>query len=386
MSLGNVLAMPRREISRRRLMAAVAGIALTQNVTSCASGTTNAAFRFDEAIVLDALGAFSDPDPSVAEDDPPSVLLMDLRRRAGLTAMSTTIGTPGAGADRFAEAMANLDALRNWLHANPEHFTLILSADDLWAAKRAGQLGVICNLQDTTALGEDLSRVSVLKQAGLRVLQLTYNRENSVGFGCLAPSDHGLTALGRDAVAAINEARLLLDASHAGPRTTMEAIEASRLPCAISHTGCRALVDFPRNVTDEALRALADRGGVVGIYFMPFLCAAGVANSADVVRHLEHAIDVCGEDHVGIGTDGGLPAIDDRGRELHRQTHEARLARGFAAPGEGSDRFNYVEEYNTPDRFRILADDLAVRGWSARRIEKVLGGNFARLFGEAWGG
>lgn len=369
-------------------MACAAGVALAPSVASCATTVATGqdrAFAFDDALIVDGLGSFSDPDPSAAEEDPPSALLVDLRRRTGLTATSMTIGTPGAGSDRFAEAMANLSSLQTWLRANPEHFRSVLNASDLWAAKRANQLGVICNLQDTSALEDDVGRIRTLREAGLRVLQLTYNRENRAAFGCLAPSDEGLTGFGREVVAAINEAQLVLDLSHAGSRTTLEAIEASAVSSVISHTGCRALVDFPRNTPDAALRALADKGGVVGIYFMPFLRETGLATAADVIRHLEHAIRICGEDHVGIGTDGGLSAINDGGRDAHRQNYEARRARGFAAPGEGPDRFNYVEEYNRPDRFRVLARDLAARGWPARRIEKVLGANFARLFREIWG-
>jgi membrane dipeptidase len=126
---------------------------------------------------------------------------------------------------------------------------------------------------------------------------------------------------------------------------------------------------------------------VVGIYFMPFLRNGGMATSEDVIRHLEHAVKVCGEDHVGIGTDGGLSALvmDDRARERHREFYEYRKSKGIAAPGEAADVFNIVTEYNTPRRLETLASDLARRGWPRTRIEKILGGNFARLFTEVWG-
>ena len=155
---------------------------------------------------------------------------------------------------------------------------------------------------------------------------------------------------------------------------------------AITHTGCRALVDVPRNTHDSSLKALADRGGVAGIYFMPFLRASGQPHADDLIRHLEHAVNVCGEDHVGLGTDGGISGIElnEAYAKSQREFFEARAKQGIAAPGEAADIFNLVPEYNEPRRFKTLADDLSRRGWSSSRIEKVLGQNFTRLFGEVW--
>jgi membrane dipeptidase len=105
----------------------------------------------------------------------------------------------------------------------------------------------------------------------VRIFQLTYNRRNLVGDGCLESGNAGLSEFGRKLVSRLNERKLLVDLSHAGERTTLEAIEASKTPIAISHTGCAALVPNPRNKTDRELRKLADKGGYVGIYLMPFL-------------------------------------------------------------------------------------------------------------------
>jgi membrane dipeptidase len=179
-----------------------------------------------------------------------------------------------------------------------------------------------------------------------------------------------------------------VDLSHAGVRTIAEGIAASKAPVAISHTGCRALVDLPRNTGDSELRALAERGGVAGIYFMPFLRESGQPHAEDLIRHIEHAVDVCGEDHVGLGTDGSISgvALTDAYRAAFRKSVEARQKAGVSAPGESADVFTLVPEYNDPLRFRHLADDLVRRGWPSRRVEKLLGANFARLFAEVWGG
>jgi membrane dipeptidase len=219
-------------------------------------------------------------------------------------------------------------------------------------------------------------------------VQPVYNRRNVMGDGCLEPADGGLSTLGRELIAEINKLNILLDLSHAAPRTISEGIAASQAPMAITHTGCRALVDVPRNTHDRELKALADRGGVAGMYFMPFLRASGQPHAEDLIRHLEHAVNVCGEDHVGLGTDGFISAIklDEKFAEFQRNFFENRQKAGIAAPGEAADVFNLIPEYNDPLRFYTLANDLSDRGWPERRVEKILGANFARLFAEVWKG
>ena len=124
------------------------------------------------------------------------------------------------------------------------------------------------------------------------------------------------------------------------------------------------------------------------MYFMPFLRASGQPHADDLIRHLEHAVNICGEDHVGLGTDGVISGteITDAFRAFTRKQVEERVKAGISAPGESPDVFTLIPEYNSPRRFATLADDLARRGWPATRIDKILGANFARLFGEVWGG
>ena len=184
---------------------------------------------------------------------------------------------------------------------------------------------------------------------------------------------------------AIESARCLLDLSHAGRRTTAEAITAAKKPCAITHAGCYAINPHPRNVEDAEIRAVANKGGVLGIYFMTYLRETGQSLREDVISHVEHAIDVAGEDHVTIGTDGdmGPLVLDDAFREYWRyEVCEPRVRAGIAAPNEGPDIFNYVPEYNAPNRLQLLGDDLIRRGHKLSRVEKILGGNLMRVFRE----
>jgi len=257
-----------------------------------------------------------------------------------------------------------------------------------YANKSSGRMGLIYGFQNTSMLDGNLKRVAVFHDLGLRICQPTYNRRNLMGDGCLESADGGLSRLGLEFIDEVNRLHILLDLSHAGRRTIAEGIEASKAPMAITHTGCRALVDVPRNTDDSSLRALANKGGVVGIYFMPFLRASGQPHADDVALHLEHAVNVCGEDHVGLGTDGTISAVEinDAVRAYHRKISEERKKAGVAAPGESADVLNLVPEYNEPRRFKSLADDLARRGWNASRIDKILGANFARLLSEVWSG
>ncbi len=232
----------------------------------------------------------------------------------------------------------------------------------------------------------DLKNLQVFANLGVRIVQPTYNLRNLVGDGCIEKADGGLSKLGYEFIAQMNRLNLLLDLSHAGPRTIAEGIAASKAPMAITHTGCRALVDLPRNTRDSELKALADRGGVVGIYFMPFLRESAQPHAEDLIRHIEHAVNVCGEDHVGLGTDGSISGVPltDAYREAFRKEVEARIKAGVSAPGESADVFTIVPEYNDPMRFHRLAGDLSGRGWTASRIDKLLGANFARLFADVW--
>ena len=351
-----------------------------------ASAQTRARGSGANAIRVDAQGGidgFEEKDGRLV----PSAKLIDAVRAGSIDVVSQTVGEVGNGPDRFRSAVEGIAFMDRFVAEMPSLFVKALSVADLRSAKAASKVAIVYNFQDTTPLEGDVARVATFKALGLRVLQLTYNKRNLAGDGCLERSNAGLSDFGRQAIAEIERNKLLLDLSHSGQRTTAEGIAEAKRPLAITHTGCRGLVDLPRNQFDRELRALADKGGVVGIYLMPFLRLKGQPGREDLIRHIEHAVKVCGEDHVGIGTDNPLTGylIDDKARKQQREFFEDRSKRGIAAPGEAADVFNLVEGYNEAPRYSRLADDLSARGWKAARIEKLLGGNFVRLFGEAWG-
>ena len=316
----------------------------------------------------------------------PTPQLVEAIRQRRLDVLNATVVEPGNGPDRFRLAMESIATYNRTINDNRELFARVESVSDIHAARAAGKLAVIYNFQDTAPLEGDAARVATFAALGVKVMQLTYNKRNLCGDGCLERDNAGLSDLGREVIGKINEARVVLDLSHAGQKTIAEGIAASKAPLAITHSGCRSLVENPRNTFDAEMRALADKGGVFGVYLMPFLTTKGQPQREDLIRHIEHAVNVCGEDHVGIGTDNPLLGfeINDQSRKEQREFYESRAKRGIAAPGEAADVFNMVEGYNDVARFEHLSSDLSRRGWSSSRIGKVLGGNFMRLFGEVW--
>lgn len=338
------------------------------------------------SIVIDGQGAISDPysDESATTF---SARALAEHKASGMTACSMTLAVVGNEPDNFQKSIEGMAEFDQAIADNSHHFVKVLTAADILYAKRDGRIGIIFNTQDTALVGTELHRITLLKGLGVRVVQLTYNNRNLSGDGCLEPSNAGLSKLGHATIEQIEHERLLLDLSHAGQRTTSEGIAAATRPPTISHTGCRALNDNPRNQYDSELKACADKGGVVGVYWMPFLIANGKPTGSDLVRHMEHVRQTCGEDHVAIGTDGVIPktTIDDKARADQRKFYDDRAKRGIAAPGEGPDIFNIVAEWDDPARFEHLSDGLARAGWRSAAIEKALGANVLRLYREAWG-
>jgi membrane dipeptidase len=349
-------------------------------------------------IIVNALGGIENPNLALARpqsDNPVKIEAIDLDARAlsdtrasGITAVNITLGYVGGPEEPYRytrETIAMWDAV---LDDRADDLLKVGTAANIEKAKAENRIGVIYGFQNAAMMGNDTSRVDVFADLGVRIVQLTYNPANQLGDGAMTPEDRGLTAFGREVVARLNDRRVMVDLSHSGRNTCLDAARASSAPVSINHTGCRALCDLPRNKTDEELRLVASKGGFVGIYFMPFLTLDGHPRAEDVAAHIEHAVNVCGEDHVGIGTDCDVTAIDDLGAYhvfLAKQVAD-RAKTGLGAAGERADAYPFVIDLRGPDQFRKLAGLLAARGHSDTRIEKILGGNFLRFAREVWGG
>ncbi len=343
---------------------------------------------YRDSLVIDGAGGFGRPDR--ADEGPLTADELADARASGLTAVVLTLAP--SGRFRFNDAafettVRNIAQWNDEIARHPDTLVAVRDASDLRRAKAEGKVGVIYTFQESSPLGEAVERVELFAKLGLRVLQLTHNRRNLVGDGCMEPGNAGLSEFGRRVIEQIEANRIVLDVAHGSERTQREAIAAAKRPLLISHTGCRALSDLPRNTTDDNLRALADRGGVAGMIFWPYLTKRAQPMAADLIRHIEHAIDVCGEDHVGLGTDATLspvprtPAFEKENRAFIAGMFED----GVFEAGRPEDLYLFLPDLNHLTRFETLAVLLGRRGHSEARIGKILGGNFARVMGEVWG-
>jgi membrane dipeptidase len=370
--------------SRRRFLqlSIATGLALAAPWTIAADP---AATLYARSLVIDGLGF-----PGGMDDENEGLSDLELAHVAesGLAATHLTVGSVGTMAPLAAFEQIVRDVAR-WddeIAAHPEVLAGVRAVSDIGRARQAGRLGLIYGLQDGVAFEDDPARLDALAHLGIRVVQPTYNRRNLLGDGCMEPADAGLSRTGLEAVERLQTLGLLVDLSHCGRRTAADAIAAATRPVAFTHTGCYALAEHPRHRTDAELRAVADTGGVSGIFIMPYLAKGKQPTADDVIAHLEHALKVAGEDHVSLGTDGVISPTDlsEAYKEQFRETTRTRKERGIAAPYETEDGYLFASDLNTPRRFETLAGRLLERGHGEARVEKILGGNLLRVFGEAW--
>ena len=341
-------------------------------------------------VVINALGGLDDPnhpDPGPARLTPR--VLADARA-SGLTAVNVTMGYVAGPEAPFESSVADVAHWDTLVHDHPGDLLKVLTTADIARARRERKIGVIFGFQNAAMMGNDASRVDRFAEMGVRVIQLTYNGRNQLGDGSMVPEGRGLTPFGHEVVERLNASRVMVDLSHSGRQICLDAASwrsrradlhqlAHRLPSWRSPT-CRA------TRPTKSYDFVAEKGGFRRHLLHAVLDPLRPRGEADVVAHIEHALNICGEDHVGIGTDGGTTPIDDLqayGVALAKE-HADRVAKGMAATGEGVDTHPFVDDLRGPDQFRKLARLLAARGDPPRRIDKILGGNFVRYAGEIW--
>ncbi len=386
-----------QRIERRSFLGAVAGIALSSRSATDATLVSVVRRAQPDLFVINMLGGIRNPNrppsggPSGAlrtGDRPgPDERAISDALASGTAAVNTTIGYVAGPQGPFESSVADVSRWNRIIREHPDSLVKVWAASDIERAAREGKVGIIQGFQNAAMMGDDAQRVRVFAGLGVKIIQLTYNVANQLGHGSMVPENGGLTDFGREVVAELNATNTLVDLSHSGEQTCLDGIGASTAPVAITHTGCRAVTDLPRNKTDRELRLVAETGGIVGIYFMPFLAADGMAVAEDVVQHVEHAVQVCGEEHVGLGTDGGTTAVDDMeaAYEAARRDVEARRAAGIGAAGERAGVVPFIPDLQGPDQFRRLAEMLVARGNSTERVERILGLNALRVMREVWG-
>lgn len=384
------------EIARRHLLLAGAATALlpaaVRAATSAIPGPAGAT-TIRDMLVVNALGGIGNPNKQPPKDAPREVRYrVDERaladaRQSGLNAVNVTIGWVAGDGDPFEASVREVAESLAQIRNQPADLHLVLKAADIEGARASGRIGMILGFQNGAMFGNDAARVDLFADMGVRVMQLTYNVQNLLGSGSLMPEDQGLTPLGREVMARIEANRVQVDLSHSNRQTCLDAIKAATRPLSVNHTGCRAITDLARNKTDEELRGIADKGGFVGIYFMPFLARGRIATANDVVEHILHAVKVAGEDHIGIGTDGFVTSYDDMDAYMEelRKENAQRVKLGIAAAGESATTTPFIMDLRGPGQFQKLADLLLARGMKSTQVEKILGRNYLRFARDTWG-
>ena len=276
-----------------------------------------------------------------------------------------------------AETRALLDQWARWL----EEDARLVAIDDPSDFDRfpvPGRLGVVIHFQNTAPMGDDLANLERFHRLGLRMVQLCYNRTNPVGDGCLEPGDGPLTSFGREVVREMNRLGMVVDLSHTGRRTTMDAMRVTSAPPVFSHSNAKALVTNRRNIDDHQIRAVADLGGLVGVNAYPAFVKQGGkgATVADVVDHIDYLVGLIGPDQVGLGLDFC---------ELSPEIHAEMIAAGeWSIEDYPDDSGTFPIGLETPARIPNLEREMVRRGYPADSIVGILGHNWIDLFKRVW--
>jgi membrane dipeptidase len=297
-------------------------------------------------------------------------------RTCGITGFHNSVGVGGATA--YEDALQFIAAWSGFVGRNTHVFSLVGRAGDLDAAKAKQKIAVIMGLQNADEFRE-AKDVKAFYEIGLRCAQLTYNSQNLLGSGSTERVDGGISDYGEQIIKAMNEVGMLVDVSHSGDKTTLDAIEISPKPIAFTHSNCRALNNHPRLKTDEAIRKLAAKGGVMGITGVRmFVKDKEPTTVEDIVDHIDHVVKLVGIEHVGIGSDCDLMGYDHMLPDQY-----AQLKASYKASYAFREKID-TDGFDHPRKVYDLTAALIRRGYSDSNIQAVLGGNFRRLLGSTW--
>ena len=356
-------------ISRRNLLKLAGSTALAGGVANAPAQGAAASNVYDNALVIDALCFGRDWDEPV----------LAALRQANYSGIVESLPRQ--------DLQTAIDALLEWqqrIEQHPDQLLLALEAADFQRARESGRTAVMMNFQDATMLEGSAHNVDALHKLGTRCFQLTYNSRNLLGDGCLERTNAGLSDFGVEVVERMNQVGVLIDLSHCGDQTTLDGIELSSKPVAMTHTMCDALRSHPRAKTDQQMRACADKGGVVGIIALGYFIGpdpGGETTMDHYLAHIDHAVNLAGIDHVGLST--AFPPQGISPWATKENWYEPRLR--YFKPSYEVKWPPWIPELDSPDRFRTLAGMLERRGWPSGHIEQLLGGNWLRLFRDVIG-
>ena len=274
------------------------------------------------------------------------------------------------------DARYTLGVLAAW-HARERggEFRLATSAAAIRDAKTAGQVAIVLHFQGGAPLEFDVGLADAFHALGVRVVQLTYNFRNLIGDGCLESVDGGLSDFGRRVLTRLVGLGVVVDISHAGVRTSLEAIEAAPGSVIATHANARAVCETPRNLTDDQIRRLAASGGVIGLCAFPAFVTTDERPTLDhLVDHAAYIGELVGLQHVGIGLD------------FAEETEEDYDYYGYDPRWYPRPPWVYPEGIRGFFDFQNLRGALERRGFTPAEVDGILGGNFLRVFERVWDG
>lgn len=283
--------------------------------------------------------------------------------------VSVNIGDSDVPFERQVRLAAAFSA---FVDRHDDDYAMVGSVAEVDAARGSGRLGVVFDVEGARAV-DDLDLVGVYRRLGVRTFALVYNLGNGVGGGCHDPVDHGLTSFGRQFVRELEQHGIVVDCSHAGYRTSLEAIDAATRPVVFSHSNPRRLVDHPRNIPDELIIACARTGGVVGINGVSAFLDDPATSAESIATHIDHVAQLVGPEHVALGLDYVVSGAD--------------LAANFASSSAfWPAGFGYGDDmrFAGPDRIADVAAALDRRGYDERSLGSILGGNLRRVAQAVW--
>jgi len=296
-------------------------------------------------------------------------------REGGVTAVNATT----ACWEDFRGAVRNIEEWNRRFEAHRNLIMPVRTAADIRKAKDERKVGIIIGFQNATPIEDDLDLLQIFWDLGVRIIQLTFQDRNYVGDGCWERTDAGLSEFGLRVVKEMNRQGILIDLSHCGPRTTMEAIEASTKPAAFTHANPKSITDSRRNKTDEQIMALAEKGGVVGATLYPPLLPNGYESSLnDFLDVIDYLVKLVGTDHVAVGSD--FTEEQPEGfftGALTGKSWEKPLA-------DTKYPVTYPRGFRSAKDFLNLTRGLLERGYAEEDVRKIIGGNWFRLLSQVW--
>jgi membrane dipeptidase len=299
---------------------------------------------------------------------------LERMRRSGITVVSLNVSFDVV---EPREAISMLATFRHWVSQHAEKYVLASSVSDIKAAKAAGKLAVLFDIEGGRAVTEHPGLVEIFYRLGVRWMLLAYNKNNALGGGCME-KDEGLTDLGREIVREMERVGMVLCCTHVGHRTAREAIEFARNPVIFSHSNPAAVYPHVRNIPDDLMIACARTGGVVningvGMFLGQDSQGCGDNSTATIIRHIDYAAQLIGAAHVGLGLDF---VFDTSELEEYVNAHPESFPPEMRKVGA----YTQVE----PERFPAIAIGLMERGYSDADIQGILGHNNLRVAEHCW--